>query len=435
MSTVKIQSNASGTGAFTIASPNSNTDRTLTLPDATGTFNISGAVNEVPAGSVGAPSITTTGDTNTGIFFPAADTIAFSEGGVEAMRLDSSGNVGIGTNSPGTKLDVSGNLRFSAASPVIEFNNGGAQVYSTVANTLQFASGGGIGSPTERMRIASTGAIAFNGASNYGTSGQVLTSNGNAPPTWSAAAGGGVTSITGTASQITASASTGAVTLSLPATINVNTSGNAATATTATNQSGGTVSATTGSFSGLITGANATVADINNANDAGSFSCRGNASFPASMSFHRTGVYAINMGLSTGNNFIIGGWSASANAFSMTGAGALTMLNNITAYSDERVKTNWRDLQPDFIERLAEVKHGVYDRTDQVSTQVGVGAQSLRPLMEHAVMENENGELSVAYGNAALVSAVQLAKRVVEQDARIAKLEAIVAQLTKGNTP
>ncbi len=38
MSQVKIQGNASGTGAFTIAAPNSNTDRTLTLPDATGTF-------------------------------------------------------------------------------------------------------------------------------------------------------------------------------------------------------------------------------------------------------------------------------------------------------------------------------------------------------------------------------------------------------------
>ena len=37
MSQVKIQGNASGTGAFTIAAPNSNTDRTLTLPDATGT--------------------------------------------------------------------------------------------------------------------------------------------------------------------------------------------------------------------------------------------------------------------------------------------------------------------------------------------------------------------------------------------------------------
>jgi hypothetical protein len=49
-----------------------------------------------PAGAVGTPSITTTGDTNTGIFFPAADTIAFSEGGTEAMRLDSAGNMGLG---------------------------------------------------------------------------------------------------------------------------------------------------------------------------------------------------------------------------------------------------------------------------------------------------------------------------------------------------
>jgi hypothetical protein len=38
MSLVKVQGNVSGTGAFTIAAPNGNTDRTLTLPDATGTF-------------------------------------------------------------------------------------------------------------------------------------------------------------------------------------------------------------------------------------------------------------------------------------------------------------------------------------------------------------------------------------------------------------
>lgn len=52
----------------------------------------------------------------------------------------------------------------------------------------------------------------------------------------------GVLSIAGTTDQITASASTGAITLSLPSTINVNTSGNAATATsatTATNLAGG----------------------------------------------------------------------------------------------------------------------------------------------------------------------------------------------------
>ena len=45
------------------------------------------------AGTAALPAITTTGDTNTGIYFPAADTIAFSEGGTESMRIDSSGNV------------------------------------------------------------------------------------------------------------------------------------------------------------------------------------------------------------------------------------------------------------------------------------------------------------------------------------------------------
>jgi len=54
------------------------------------------------AGTASLPVLTTTGDLNTGIFFPAADTIAFAEGGAEAMRINSSGNVGIGTSSVST---------------------------------------------------------------------------------------------------------------------------------------------------------------------------------------------------------------------------------------------------------------------------------------------------------------------------------------------
>jgi len=40
MSKVAVSGNASGSGTFTIASPNSNSDRTLTLPDSTGTIEI-----------------------------------------------------------------------------------------------------------------------------------------------------------------------------------------------------------------------------------------------------------------------------------------------------------------------------------------------------------------------------------------------------------
>ena len=60
------------------------------------------------AGTASLPVITTTGDTNTGIFFPAADTIAFSEGGVEAMRLDSAGNMGLGVTPSANSLAGSG---------------------------------------------------------------------------------------------------------------------------------------------------------------------------------------------------------------------------------------------------------------------------------------------------------------------------------------
>jgi hypothetical protein len=42
MSKVQLQGNALGTGIFTIASPNSNTDRTINLPDAAGTLQVSG---------------------------------------------------------------------------------------------------------------------------------------------------------------------------------------------------------------------------------------------------------------------------------------------------------------------------------------------------------------------------------------------------------
>jgi hypothetical protein len=56
-------------------------------------------------GSAATPAIRGT-DANTGIFFPAADTIAFAEGGAEVMRIDSSGNVGIGASSVISKLQV-----------------------------------------------------------------------------------------------------------------------------------------------------------------------------------------------------------------------------------------------------------------------------------------------------------------------------------------
>jgi hypothetical protein len=175
---------------------------------ATGAFTTLSAtgVATFSAGTAALPAITTTGDTNTGIFFPAADTIAFSEGGAEAMRIDSSGNVGIGTSSPNTKLTVgTPNTQtvalagsFSGATPAIATGIGMVTVNSTdtvavdkggvlsfTANTttlsgytmaaiagkyetagagvysgyLQFITSNSAGTIAERMRIDSSGNV------------------------------------------------------------------------------------------------------------------------------------------------------------------------------------------------------------------------------------------------------------------------------------
>ena len=69
-------------------------------------------------GSAGTPAVQGE-DTNTGIFFPAADTVAVATAGTERVRVDSSGNVGIGltpsTSNPLTNvsaglLQVNGNV-------------------------------------------------------------------------------------------------------------------------------------------------------------------------------------------------------------------------------------------------------------------------------------------------------------------------------------
>jgi hypothetical protein len=102
MASIVVAGDTSGT--VTLSAPAVAGTTTLTLPSANGTLvttasgqtltspTISG-VSTFAAGTAAAPAITTTGDTNTGMFFPAADTIAFAEGGTEAMRLDSGGRV------------------------------------------------------------------------------------------------------------------------------------------------------------------------------------------------------------------------------------------------------------------------------------------------------------------------------------------------------
>ena len=85
-------SGATVTASGTVSGATVTASGTVSGATVTASGTVSGATAVVGAGTAAAPSISSTGDSNTGIFFPAADTIAFAEGGTEVLRLNSNGN-------------------------------------------------------------------------------------------------------------------------------------------------------------------------------------------------------------------------------------------------------------------------------------------------------------------------------------------------------
>ena len=160
---------------------------------ATGDFEMLGGASRVtaPAGSAALPSVSTTGDLNTGMWFPAADTIAWSTGGVERLRIDSSGNVGIGV----TDFSVSGaNAKFAVSGGVVNFDNDQA-----------IAWGGGTGRP------GVTGSKATGILTLIGTNGVICTQESGLG--YGTGAGGTVTQATSRTTGVTLNKPTGAITL------------------------------------------------------------------------------------------------------------------------------------------------------------------------------------------------------------------------------
>ncbi len=142
-----------------------------------------------------APVMAFNTDSNTGLFRPAADNIAIATGGVERVRVNSTGNVVVGSGE-GTAV-VSGNTvrapdaagtNAAGSNLVIQSGNGtGTAGSGTIA--LRTAAAGGSGTTantmTQRLLVTKNGGFSFgSGSTSYGSSGQVLRSAGDAPPTF-----------------------------------------------------------------------------------------------------------------------------------------------------------------------------------------------------------------------------------------------------------
>jgi hypothetical protein len=84
------------------------------------------------AGSAAAPSFAFSADPNTGVFSPAADTFAVTTGGTERLRVDSAGNVGIGSTAPLSPVTVH---NATANTPAVEIRGGGSSSQSILVFT------------------------------------------------------------------------------------------------------------------------------------------------------------------------------------------------------------------------------------------------------------------------------------------------------------
>ena len=130
MSKISLTGNASGTGTFTLASPNSSTDRTLDLPDAAGTIQVSGNPISGTTGTFSGDLSFNSGYGSAAVAYGCRAWVNFDGTGTPAIRA--SGNVSSITDNGTGDYTVN----FTTAMPDANY---GASITSSVSGAYTFA--------------------------------------------------------------------------------------------------------------------------------------------------------------------------------------------------------------------------------------------------------------------------------------------------------
>lgn len=109
-------------------------------------------------------------------------------------------------------------------------------------------------------------------------------------------------------------------------------------------------------------------------------------------------------------------------------SGNVTATGDVTAYSDARIKTEVKTVE-NALNKVLALRGVTYKRTDteDKSTKLGVIAQEVKEILPEVVSENQDGMLTVSYGNMVGV----LIEAMKEQQQVIETLEAKIELLTK----
>lgn len=143
-----------------------------------------------------------------------------------------------------------------------------------------------------------------------------------------------------------------------------------------------------------------------------------NVSYATSNTIQKSGdtmIGALNL---PSNGLNVGSGQLQVTGGNVTTSGQFTAGNNVTAYSDERLKENIKPIER-ALNRVNAMRGVTFNTKKDGAPGVGFIAQEIQPLIPEAVYEDYAGYLHVAYGNitALLVNAIN------ELTERVEKLE------------